>query len=362
MSAGPGLRTPGSSRHRAALASPRARERTDHLPWRQTRLALGLGLGVVLLLLCLLLSLGFGASHIPPATVISALLDFDGSVEHLTVRSLRLPRALIAVAVGGALALAGAVMQGITRNPLASPGILGLNAGAALAVVAATYLWGLQSAAAAAGLAFAGAGATAVTVYLLGSVGRDGLASVRLVIAGAAITALLGSLTTAILIFDQQTLEQIRFWLAGSVAGRDLALLLRLLPYLLLGFGIAMVLAKQITTLTLGESVARGLGQRTLRVHLGAALAVTLLAGGSVAIAGPIAFVGLIVPNAVRSLVGVDYRWILPYSAVVGAVLLLVADVAARLVARPVEVPVGVMTAVIGGPVLIHLARRQAAR
>ena len=314
------------------------------------------------LLLCFVTSLGLGAVHISPPTVLSALLDFDGSVEHLTIRMLRLPRALIAATVGGALALAGAVMQGITRNPLASPGILGLNAGAALAVVGATFLLGPLSGSVAAGLAFGGAGTTAVIVYLLGSLGRGGLASMKLVIGGAAITALWSSLTTAILLFDQQTLEQIRFWLAGSVAGRDLGLWSSLLPYLLAGFGIAMLLAKQITTLSLGEDVARGLGQRTLQVHLAAGAAVALLAGSSVALAGPVAFIGLIVPNAVRSLVGVDYRWILPHSAVAGAILLLAADVTARLVARPIEVPVGVMTAVIGGPVLIHLARRQIAR
>lgn len=333
-------------------------------PRRQsrTRLLLGLILAAGLLLLCLVLSLGVGAAQIPARVVVEALVDFDGSVEHLTVRTLRLPRALVAATVGGALAVAGALMQGVTRNPLASPSLLGINAGAALAVVAASSLAGPLSTGGAAVLAFAGAGLTVVIVYLLGSTGRGGLATVRVVIAGAALGALFSSLTTAILIFDGQALEQIRFWIAGSVAGRDLALLVDLLPFLLAGFAVALVLGKQITTLALGESIAVGLGQRTLRVRVAAALAVLLLAGGSVAVAGPIAFIGLVVPNAVRPLIGVDYRWILPYSAVGGALLLLAADVAARLIIRPVELPVGVMTAVIGGPVLIYLARQEVAQ
>ncbi|MFP3948454.1 MAG: FecCD family ABC transporter permease, partial [Longimicrobiales bacterium] len=208
-----------------------------------------------------------------------------------------------------------------------------------------------------AAVAFVGAGVTAVVVYLMGSLGGAAPASVKLVLAGAAVTALLTSLTTAVLLVDQQTLEQIRFWLAGSVAGRDLGLFLHLLPFLVVGMLLALLLGKPITTLSLGEDVARGLGQHTGRVKLVAAGSVALLAGSAVAVAGPIGFIGLVIPNAVRPLVGLDYRWILPYSAIAGAILLLVADVAARLVLRPEEMPVGVMTALIGGPVFIYLAR-----
>lgn len=326
---------------------------------RRRRLGTGLAAGAALLAVCALASMASGAAPIPLEAVVGSLLEPDGSVDAATVRTLRLPRALVAVSVGASLGVAGAVMQGLTRNPLASPGILGVNAGAALAVVGATFLVGSGSPLAYALLAFLGAGATAAVVYLLGTLGRGAPSSVRLVLAGAAVTALLTSLTTAVLLVDQRTLEQIRFWLAGSVAGRDTGLFLRILPFLAVGMAAALALGKPITTLSLGEDVARGLGQRTSRVRLVATTSVALLAGGSVAVAGPIGFIGLVIPNAVRPLVGVDYRWILPYSAVAGAILLLLADIAARLVIRPGEMPVGVMTALVGGPVFVYLAREK---
>ncbi len=179
----------------------------------------------------------------------------------------------------------------------------------------------------------------------------------KVTVAGAALAALLSSLTTAILILDQRTLDDIRFWLAGSVAGRDLTLLLQVLPYISVGLLLSLALSRQITTLTLGEDVAVGLGQRTAWVKALAAVAVVLLAGSAVAIAGPIGFVGLVIPHAVRFFVGVDYRWIMPYAALFGAVLLVSADIAARVVVRPQELPVGVMTALVGAPFFIYLAR-----
>jgi iron complex transport system permease protein len=248
-------------------------------------------------------------------------------------------------------------MQGLTRNPLADPGILGINAGAAMAVVITVFLCGTSSLSLYAWCAFLGAGVTAVLVYWLGSLGRGGLTPLNLTIAGAAITALLSSLTTGILILSQQTLDEIRFWLAGSVAGRDFTLFLQVLPYIAVGLVVAFALGRQITTLSLGEDVAQGLGQRTAWVKLIAALSVVLLAGSSVAAAGPIGFIGLVIPHTVRFLVGVDYRWILPYSAVFGAILLLLADISARLLIAPQELPVGVMTAILGAPFFIYLAR-----
>jgi len=320
-------------------------------------LLLGLVAGLGLLLLAMLASVLFGAADISPPTVWNALVAPDGSSNHLIIRTLRVPRALIAALVGAALAVAGAIMQGITGNPMASPGILGVNAGAALAVVAAVFLLGASSLAVYAWFAFLGAGLAAVTVYLLGSVGRGGATPLKLTVAGAALAALLSSLTTGILILNQRTLDQIRFWLAGSVAGRDLELLRQVLPFLAVGLLIAFGLGRQLTTFTLGEDVATGLGQRTVRLKVTAALAVVLLAGGAVAVAGPIGFVGLVIPHVARFFVGVDYRWILPYAAVLGAIFLVLADVAARLVLQPQEVPVGAMTALIGGPVFIWLVR-----
>ncbi|MGF1470347.1 MAG: FecCD family ABC transporter permease [Rubrobacteraceae bacterium] len=325
----------------------------------RTRYALSLGLfaGGAVLFFCLLLSVRFGAAQIGTADVISAFTDYDGSEEDLVIRTLRVPRALIAALVGGALGVAGAIMQGLTRNPLAEPGILGVNAGAALAVVGAVFFLGISSLSTYALFAFGGAGLAAAVVYGLGSMGRAGMTPMKVTVAGAAMAALLGSLTTAMLILSQQTLDEIRFWLAGSVAGRDLDLLLHVLPYIGVGLLLAFSLGRQITTLGLGDDVAVGLGQRTAWIKGLAAVAVVLLAGSAVAVAGPIGFVGLVVPHGVRFFVGVDYRWILPYSAIFGAILLVSADVAARLVIRPQELPVGVMTALLGAPFFIYLAR-----
>ncbi|MBA3231422.1 MAG: iron ABC transporter permease [Acidobacteria bacterium] len=320
-------------------------------------LLLGLLASGGLLVLCLLASVRFGAAEIGTAEVVGAFVGYDGSQEDLIVRTLRVPRALIAALVGASLGMAGAIMQGLTRNPMAEPGILGINAGAALAVVGAVFLFGASSLTTYALFAFVGGGLTAVAVYSLGSMGSGGMSPMKIVVAGAALTAFLSSMTTAILILNQRTLDEIRFWLAGSVAGRDLSLLLQVLPYMGVGLLLALALGRQITTLTLGEDVATGLGQRTAWVKGMAAVAVVLLAGSSVAIAGPIGFVGLVVPHLVRFFVGVDYRWILPYAAIVGAVLLVSADIGARLVIRPQELPVGVMTALVGAPFFIYLAR-----
>lgn len=317
---------------------------------------------MLVLLVCLVASVAYGAAEISFSTVFAALVNFDGSAEHLIIRTVRLPRSLIAMLVGAALAVAGAIMQGLTRNPLADPGILGLEAGASLAVVVAIFLFGTASLSTYAGFAFLGAGVTAVVVYWLGSLGRGGLTPVNLTVAGAALTALLSSMTTGILILSQRTLDEIRFWLAGSVAGRDFSLMLQVLPYIVVGIVIALALGKQITILNLGEEVAKGLGQRTAWVKGIAAVSVVLLAGSSVAIAGPIGFVGLVVPHIVRFFIGIDYRWILPYAAVVGAVLLLLADIAARLLLAPQELPVGVTMAVVGAPFFVYLARSKVKR
>ncbi len=317
----------------------------------------GLALGLLLLLLCLVASIAYGTAEIPINTIYAALTSFDGSADHLVVLTVRLPRSLIAMVVGAALGVAGALMQGLTSNPLAEPGILGLESGASLAVVAAVFLFGRSSLSTYAWFAFVGTGVTAIVVYLLASLGRGGLTPLNLTVAGAAIYYLLSSLITAILILSQHTLDEIRFWLAGSVAGRDFSLFLQVLPYISVGLTIAFALGRQITILNLGENVAKGLGQRTAVVKVIAAVSVVLLAGSSVAIAGPIGFIGLVVPHIVRFFVGVDYRWVLPYAAVVGAILLLVADIAARLLIKPQELPVGVMTAIVGAPFFIYLAR-----
>ena len=308
--------------------------------------------------LALMSSIAFGAADIAPADVWQALVAFNSeSTEHLIIRTLRVPRAAVAALVGAALAVAGALMQGLTRNPLADPGILGIETGAALGVVAAVFFLQISSLSLYALFAFAGAALTTIAVYALGSLGRGGPTPLKITVAGAALTALLSALTTGMLIFNQRTLEEVRFWLAGSVAGRDLNLLVQASPYLLAGLMLALALGRQITTISLGDDVARGLGQRTGWVKGLAAVATVLLAGGAVAVAGPIGFVGLVIPHAVRLLAGQDYRWILPYAALAGAIFLVLSDVAARLVLRPLEIPVGVMTALIGGPFFVYLVR-----
>ncbi|MFE4106872.1 FecCD family ABC transporter permease [Almyronema epifaneia] len=325
------------------------------LPISASRLWLGLVAGLGLLLISLLLNLFLGAANIAPETVWRAIFQFDGSTDQLIIRTVRLPRAILAVVIGAALAVAGAITQGLTRNPLAAPDILGIHVGAALAMVLAIFL-GIGSDSQV-WFAFTGAAITAIGVYWLGSMGRSGLTPLKLVIAGAAVSYLFSAFTTGILILSQRTLEDIRFWLAGSLAGQDLASLLPVLPYLIAGLVGSLTLGRQLTLLALGEDVAQGLGLQTAWIKVAAAIVVVLLAGSAVALAGPIGFVGLVIPHVVRFGVGVDYRWILPYSMLAGGSLLSVADMAARLLIRPQELPVGIMTALIGAPFFIHLAR-----
>lgn len=324
---------------------------------RRALLLAGLLIVATLLIVCLGWSMTLGAAQYSNETVYNALFAFDGSFNQFIIRTVRWPRVLAGVIVGAALAVAGAIMQGLTRNPLADSGILGINAGAAFAVVLGVSLMGNPPLSTYALFSFTGAGVAAVLVYTLGSMGRGGATPLRLTLAGVVLTAFISSFTTAILINDLQTLDRIRFWTAGSLAGRDMNLLCQTAPYILLGLGGALLISRQITTISLGDDVAIGLGQNTTHVKLMAAFIVVLLSGGAVALAGPIGFVGLVVPHMVRFLVGVDYRWVIPYSALVGAILVTIADVAARVMIRPEELPLGVMMALIGAPFFIWLAR-----
>lgn len=326
-------------------------------------LPLGLMVGAVLVGLCIVWSITLGAADISLQTIIDALLTPDeSSFQHLVIRTVRLPRVLSGALVGASLAVAGAIMQGLTRNPLASPSILGVNAGASFAVVLLVFIAGSPPLSAYALAAFVGGGIAAVVVYALGSMGRNGATPLKLTLAGAVFTAFVASFTTSLLITSEETLDQIRFWTVGSLAGREWSLLSQTAPYMIAGLIGAFLLARQITTISLGEDIATGLGQNTRLVKGLAAIAVVLLAGGGVALAGPIGFVGLIAPHMVRFVVGQDYRWILPYCVIVGAVVVLVGDTAARIVIRPQELPVGVMMALIGAPFFIYLARWKVSR
>ena len=319
--------------------------------------SVGLLLSLALLALGLLLSLRVGSVPLSSTEVIGAFTDFDGSNAHLIVRTLRLPRTLVALAVGSGLAVAGVLLQAVTRNPLAEPAILGLNAGASFAIVTAVFLFGAVSPSAYVWFAFAGALGAVTVVYLVAAAGRGGPTPVKLALAGAVVAALLGSWISAILITNERTLDEVRFWLAGSVAARDLATLAQVAPFLGLGLLIALVLVPQLDAISLGDDVAKGLGQRTGLVRGLAVGTAVALSGAAVAAAGPIGFVGLAVPHAVRAVVGPRHRWLVPYSAIFGAVLLLVADVLGRVIMRPGEIAVGIVTAVIGAPVLVHLVR-----
>lgn len=321
------------------------------------RRTLGLLIAVGLLAWVALMSVRIGSVPIESGTVLDAFFDFNGSDEHVIVRSLRVPRTLIGLGVGAALAVAGVVTQGVTRNPLGAPDILGINAGAAFAVVTAIHVLGFVSPLGYVWFAFAGALCAVVVVYALGSAGSGGPTPVKLALSGAVLTALLGSWTTALVVLDQRTLDEARFWLAGSIAGRDLTVFVTVLPFLLAGLAMSLVLGRQLNALSLGDDVARALGQRTGWVRIVCTTAVVLLAGSAVAAAGPVAFVALATPHIVRSLIGPDYRWVLPYSLLLGPVLLLSADILGRILMRPAELQVGIVTAVFGAPVLIHLVR-----
>lgn len=319
----------------------------------------GLLVAVAGLLVVVLLSLVAGNQWFGPHDVFVAAADFTGSDTDRVIRYLRFPRTAAGLLAGAALGLAGAVMQGITRNPLADPGILGVNAGAALAVVAAIGLLGVQSLTGYVWFAMGGALIATVVVYLVGSVGRGGATPVKLALAGAALSALLGSVTSAITLLDLSTLNEFRFWVVGSLTLATSAIVAQALPFIALGILLALALGRSLNQLALGEDLAATLGTRVGLVRVLAALAVMLLAGTATAMAGPIAFVGLAVPHVARALVGADYRWILPWSLVLAPTVLLVADVAGRLVARPDELQVGIITALIGAPLFIALVRRR---
>ncbi|WP_329126472.1 FecCD family ABC transporter permease [Streptomyces sp. NBC_01465] len=330
--------------------------------WRPALLVALLTLG--LLALCLL-SLGLGALQIPPGQVIRALTGQPvGTRVEDIVWSVRVPRTALGLVAGAALGLSGAVMQALTRNPLADPGILGVSAGAAFAIVLAAGVAGIGSLLGYVWFAFAGAMAASIVVYLLGRLGRSGSTPVKLALAGVAVTAVLSSLTSAVVLTDPEALDRYRFWSAGSLADQDASTVLRILPFLAVGALLALASAPALNSLALGDDVAASLGRRLGLVRLQGVVAVTLLTGAAVAVIGPVVFIGLVVPHVARVLaqyagLGPDHRWLLPLSAVLAGGLLLAADILGRVVDRPVEIQAGIIVAFIGGPFFIALVRRR---
>ena len=324
-----------------------------------TRRALGLVGAAIVLLGAIILSLALGARDVSFDAVIGALFspDLDNN-DHVVIRDLRVPRTVIGLVAGAALAVAGAIMQGLTRNPLADPGLLGVNAGASLFVVIGITFFGVSAASGYIWFAFAGAGIATVVVYLIGA-GRSGNPTpVTLTLAGTAVTAVLTSVITLLLLTNLDTLNQYRFWAVGSLVGRGLDTVGTLAPFLVVGGVLAVVVARMLNVLALGEDVARGLGQNVLVARALSAAVIVILCGSATAIAGPIVFVGLVVPHIARRITGPDYRWIIAYSAVIGPALLVLADVVGRLVVRPTELEAGIVVAFIGAPVMIALVRR----
>ncbi|MCX0243090.1 FecCD family ABC transporter permease [Streptomyces drozdowiczii] len=314
-------------------------------------------MAVAVLVLVCLASIGIGAKALPFSDVWHGLFHYAGSGDDVLVREVRVPRTVLGLLVGAALGLAGAVMQALTRNPLAEPGILGVNAGASAAVVSAISFFGVTSLTGYVWFAFAGAAIVSVAVYFLG--GSRSSTPVRLALAGTAVTAALYGYVNAVQLLDSAALDRLRFWTVGSLASANTETVGKVWPFIAAGVLLTVFIARPLNALEMGDDTARSLGANLTRTRVLAMLAVTLLCGAATAACGPIVFIGLMIPHLVRTLTGPDLRWILPYAAVLSPVLLLGADVVGRVIARPSELQVGIVTALIGGPVFIYLVRRK---
>lgn len=326
--------------------------------WRRV---VGVTALIVVLVVAAVLSVTFGARDVSLADVWNGLSGSTDSASAAAVAT-RVPRTLLAVLVGAALAVSGAVLQGATRNPLADPQILGINGGAALAIVTGIAFFGLSSATSYVWVGMVGAGAAAILVYAIGSLGRGGATPLRLALAGAVTAVAFSSLTSAILLPRTDVMNVFRFWQVGGVGGATPQTILQVLPFLLAGLVLCLASASALNTLALGDELAAGLGARVRTARLVSSGGAVILCGAATAVAGPIGFVGLVVPHMIRLVVGVDHRWLLPVSALGGAVLLTLADVVGRVIARPEEIEVGIVTALLGAPFFIALVRRQKMR
>ncbi|CAL4859524.1 putative siderophore transport system permease protein YfiZ [Microbacterium sp. MM2322] len=307
------------------------------------------------------LSVTLGARSVGPADIWAGLAG-DVDTASAAAVAKRVPRTILALIIGAALAVAGTVMQGVTRNPLADPQILGINGGASLAVVIGLAFFGVTDASGYIWLAMLGAAVAALFVYTVGSLGRGGASPLKLALAGAATAVAFTSLISAILLPRIDVMSVFRFWQIGGVGGASTDKILLVIPFLVVGAAICFASAGGLNSLALGDDLAAGLGERVQTARLLAALGAVILCGAATAVAGPIGFVGLIVPHVCRLLVGPDHRWLLPISALVGGGLLTIADVIGRVIAPPQEVEVGVVTALVGAPFFIAIVRRQKMR
>lgn len=323
------------------------------------RRVIGLLVAVAALLLACVLSLAVGTQNISPATVWQALTDYTDTGDQWIVHDLRIPRTLLGIVVGIALGLSGALIQGVTRNPLADSQILGINSGAGLFVVAAIAFLGLRSLWSYVWFAFLGALVAMVLVYLIGMTGRAIVTPVRMLLAGIAIGAVMEGISYSIRLRNPRAFDSMRYWDAGGLDGRPLTVVVVVTPFVVIGVLICLYVCRGLNAIALGDDLAVAMGGNVVRTRVFGLIAVALLAGGATAAAGPIGFVGLMVPHVVRWFTGPDWRWICVYCVFTAPVLLLVADVIGRVVVKPGELPAGIVTAFVGAPVLIWLVRRR---
>ncbi|MCP3776650.1 iron ABC transporter permease [Paenibacillus sp. MZ04-78.2] len=336
-----------------------APQSTPKLRSRPVTATIVLFAGLAVLLLGLAFSVSVGAADIRLSTVWEAVFQFNPDItQHQIIQELRLPRALAGALVGACFAVAGAIMQGMTRNPLADSGLLGLNAGAGFVLAICFAFFPGMPFMQLILYSFLGAAIGAVMVYGVGSMSKNGLTPVRLALAGSAVAALLIAFSEGIAIYFNIG-QDLAFWYAGGVAGTKWFQLKIMTPWIIAALIAALLLSRSITLLSLGDEVATGLGQRTGWVKLACTVVVLVLAGTAVSAVGAVGFVGLVIPHIARSLVGVDYRWIIPCSAVLGSLLMVIADIGARMINPPYETPIGTLIALIGVPFFLYLARKQ---
>lgn len=329
--------------------APTTQRRPGLLPW--------LVLAIGLLFMVAVASVAYGARDVGFGTVIQAFVDPSPSADVTVIREMRVPRTLLGIAVGAALALGGTLLQGVARNPLADPGVMGINAGAAAAVALSVLALGYSPAGTHVWFAFAGAAVATVVVYTVASVGREGANPVKLALAGAAVTALCVSITSAIVLSDPDALNQLRMWQVGTLAGRHFPVLGQLLPYFVIGSVAALFTGRALNMISLGDDLARSFGLRLGPTRALVFTIVTVLCGAATAACGPIVFVGLMIPHLARLITGPDYRWILVYSLVLGPLLVLTCDILGRMIVPSGEAPVGVVVGIIGAPVFVALVR-----
>ena len=349
--------TPRTSPAAEATAAPEEATPAPSVPRR----LVGLIVAIAVLVVLVLLSIAVGSKSIPLDMVLDALRHNTGEGDNYVIWDLRIPRTLAALMVGISLGVAGALIQALTRNPLADPGILGVNAGSAFFVAIGIAVFGVTSISGYVWWAFAGALLVTVAVYLIGSAGRGGADPVQLTLAGVALGAVLSGVVTAMVLVDPMTFDRMRHWGVGSFVNRGWDILLPVAPLLLLGVLVAGAATSALNSIALGDDLAKSLGVNIVRTRVLVIIAVTLLAGGATAIAGPIGFVGLMVPHVARWFTGPDQRWIFAYTLALAPALMITADLVGRTIVRPGEFPVGIVTAFVGAPVLILLVRRRKA-